>query len=249
MTTSVRTAIRTLIVGKIEEKLANYSAETEYMPFFEAIFDKQTMVLASVMQSLYTSFGMSIYEQIACILARAAGHTAERQYILEGSIDDSTELLIQRLCLTPNPDKTQDLERIRESIKPGKRVRDSDSCVDVYVRKSNGHELFVDITTVKPNLKEFKTLRVKMLRWAAMRFSQRRDAVVQTCIGIPYNPYYPKTYQRWTAGGCAPGDVLVQNDLWSAFADYDAFPEILVAFEEAGVELQTKVKSFLHRIR
>jgi hypothetical protein len=245
MDNKTKEQIGNLIRTKVNEKLEKYESETGYAPFFSAIFDSEAIVIASLMQSLYTTFGMSIYEQMAVILAKSNNWFAERQYRLKGQIDPDTELLIWK-CLGSKPNKAAELEMIRESIKPGEPLDDDKGMVDVYVRKPDGTELFVDITTVKPNLKEFRAMRRKMLRWAALRMSLDKKAIVDTRIGIPYNPYYPKPYDRWTSAICDPsGDLLVQDDLWAAFAGSNVFGEILDIFREVGSELQRTVRSFI----
>ncbi|NJO95251.1 MAG: TdeIII family type II restriction endonuclease [Hyellaceae cyanobacterium CSU_1_1] len=251
MNKNTRLQIKNLIASKINDKIKKYTSESEYKPFFEAIFTKETVVIASIMQSLYTSFGMSLYEQIAKILAEGAGYQVKTQYDLFGQIDDKTEALINQICSEietkrRKPNKQNEITLIRNSIQSGATNIDQDKRVDVFVIKPNGVELYVDITTVKPNLKEFKSLRRKMLRWCALRFSQNPNANIKTCIGIPYNPYYPKEYSRWTSGVCdVKEELLVQEKLWEEFAGEDVFPELLKIFEEVGDELKDKISEFM----
>lgn len=174
MNETTKLQIKKLIASKINDKINKYTSESEYKPFFEAIFTKETVVIAFIMQSLYTSFGMSLYEQIAKILAEGAGHKVETQYNLFGQIDDKTEALINRICSEietkrRKPNKQNEITLIRNSIQSGATNIDQDKRVDVFVVKPNGEELYIDITTVKANLKEFKSLRRKMLRWCALR--------------------------------------------------------------------------------
>jgi hypothetical protein len=248
MDKATKEKISLLVQTKIEEKLLRYKSETDYTPFFSAIFDKETIVKASLMQSLYTTFGMSIYEQIAVILAQAKGFQAHRQFQILGQIDSATERLIDKLCLSSNPNKEIELRQIKASIKPGQPLPDHESIVDVFVKKSDGTELYVDITTVKPNLKEFKSMRKKMLRWAALRYSVNQNAKLETKIGIPYNPYHPEPYERWTGNVCDPvGDMLIQNELWSAFAGANVFDELIEVFEDVGNKTQANVRAFLKK--
>ncbi len=91
--------------------------------------------MASLMQSLYTTFGMSIYEQMAVILARSNGWDAERQFRLKGQVDRGTESLIEQICRSGRPNKTEELLQIRKSVRPGAPLDDHEGVVDVYVKK------------------------------------------------------------------------------------------------------------------
>lgn len=237
--------IADLVRTKLDSKLSSYQSETNYTPFFSAIFDEEVILNASLMQSLYTSFGMSIYEQMAVILAKNAGYQAFRQHQILGEIDDDTERLIDKLCKDNEPNKELEIELIRNSVKEGDpNHKDKDRTADVFVQFPDGRELYVDITTVKPNLKEFRAMRKKMLRWVALRLSVDRGANIDTRIGIPYNPYYPESYLRWTGNELSNKDLLVQHDLWEKFAGYDVFDEIIETFTQVGDEMKSQIRSF-----
>ena len=121
MNENTRVKIKQLITTAINEKLKKYTSESDYKPFFEAIFDKKTVLIASIMQSLYTTFGMSLYEQIAKILAEAAGYKVKTQYDLLGQIDHNTETLINQICSEieikkRQPNKQKEITLIKNSI-------------------------------------------------------------------------------------------------------------------------------------
>lgn len=246
MNADTRKAIKDLLRDKLTSKFENYEADTEYKPFFQAIFKPEQIITASIIQSFYTSFGMSVYEQIAVILAEGAGYEAERQYKLMGEIDKETEALIQsihhQLRQGGTPDEEKETEKIRKSIQPGKEQKDPDSTVDLYVKKPDGKEYYFDITTVKPNKKEFATLKRKFLRWTALRLSQDKEAEVYTGAAMPYNPYYPKEYQWWTTGNMYDDrELLVGRDFWNFVAGEEVFDEMLEVFKEIGEELQDQI--------
>jgi hypothetical protein len=244
----VKRELKSLLVSSIQDKIKKYSPETESKPFFEAIFSKRTVNLASLIQSFYTSFGTSIYEQMVVLLARKnAGYTAERQYVLLGRIDPNTETMINDLHLEilrsklPGNKKEQ-IERIRNSIKPGSPDRDPESIVDVFVKTSSGEEFYFDVISVKPNIKEFRTLKKKLLRWVALRLSMEKSAKVNTALAIPYNPYHPEPYARWTAVNLFnEGELLVGADFWNFIAGEEVYEELLNIFREVGKELQPMI--------
>ena len=249
LTDDSRKEIKDLILNKIQNKIRSYTSETDHKPFFEAIFKKDIILKASIMQSIYTSFGMSIYEQIGIILAQSAGYDACRQYKMLGSIDDDTKLIIDRICNLPidTYTKAEEVEMIRESIQPGPAATSPDSTVDVRFVKNDETEICVDITTVKPNKKETRSMRKKLLEWTAMRLSQDPYANIETYIGIPYNPYYPNDYSRpfVLSDSHYPDEVLVQEALWEMFAGREVYLELIDIFHEVGAELEQQIRTLL----
>src|SRR3989344_9366464 len=93
-----REEIKAMLTNKMLQKMEKHKFETDYKPFFQAIFNKKQIAAASLIQSFYTSFGMSIYEQIAIILATNNGFVeSQRQFVLLGGIDKNTEKLISKI--------------------------------------------------------------------------------------------------------------------------------------------------------
>ena len=113
----VKEIIKRVILSKID----NYDAETEYKPFFQAIFTKEQILTHTIVHSFYTSFGMSIYEQLVKILAEGAGYEAHTQYDLLGEIDAKSEAVISRIDMDlragkRKPDMKLEFDEIKCSI-------------------------------------------------------------------------------------------------------------------------------------
>jgi hypothetical protein len=107
----------------------------------------------------------------------------------------------------------------------GAAEEDPDTIVDLYV-KIGDQENYFDITSAKPNMKEFAALKLKLLRWSGLRLSQDRKADVWTRLAIPYNPYHPEPYERWTLKGLydlGAGEILVAENFWNFVAGADIF--------------------------
>lgn len=246
---STRNEIYGLIKRKLLEKFEKYDPESKSKPFYEALFSREVILLASLMQSLYTTFGMSIYEQMAKILALGAGYHFQRGYKLLGTINDETRLLISHLAssdIRTCNSKDKEIELIRESSTLGEPDDYPDSTVDVFIIDDEGVEYYIDITTVKPNKKETRTLRKKMLDWAALRFSQNPNAKLKTIIGIPFNPYHPNPYNRsFVRDNCHEEEVLIQEELWGLFAGEDVYEELIQIFEKVGADIKDEVRDFI----
>lgn len=248
MKTETRKKVKELITNVIISKIEKYNAETEYKPFFQAIFTKEQIITHTVVHSFYTSFGMSIYEQLVKILAEGAGYEAHTQYDLLGEIDDKTEGIISKIDLDlragrRSPDFKKEYEEIKTSIQKGKENNDPDKRVDVFVKKPDGTEAYFDITSPKPNIKEFVALKKKLLRWIALRLSINKNAKVITALGLPYNPYHPEPYNRWTKGNMYDSNqLMVGQDFWNFVAGEDIYDDFIEIFEEVGEELRERIK-------
>lgn len=120
---------------------------------------------------------------------------------------------------------------------------DPDSVVDLFVR-IKGEENYFDITSAKPNMKEFIALKLKLLRWSALRLSQNKKAKVFTRLAIPYNPYHPEPYERWTLKGLydlEKGEILVGEEFWNFVASDNIYEELLDVFQKVGEELRGEI--------
>lgn len=111
------------------------------------------------------------------------------------------------------------------------------------LKKTDGTEIYFDITTVKSNKKEFVTLKKKLLRWIGLRLSTNKNVKIITALGLPYNPYHPKPYTRWTKGNMYDSNQLrVGQDFWNFVAGENIYDEFIKIFQEVGEELREKIK-------
>ena len=240
--------IRELLTDTVRDKLKKYRPETVHMPFHHRLLGKDRYAMFSFIQSINTTFGISIWEQVAVILAEGAGNYAERQYKLLGEIDSETEKLINDIHYKLRKgesaaNKINEIDKIRNKIKKGEAKTDPDSVVDLFVKIGN-EENYFDITSAKPNMKEFVALKLKLLRWTALRLSQDKNVKVFTRLAIPYNPYHPEPYERWTLKGLYDlerEEILVGEDFWNFVACDDIYEELLDIFQGVGKELREEI--------
>jgi len=115
--------------------------------------------------------------------------------------------------------------------------------VDLFVEKVDGIEYYFEIKTAKPNINEFTGIKKQMLDWIAMRGSQNPKIQLKTIVAIPYNPYEPKPYERWTLQGLfdLKSEVLVGAEFWNLLGGKNTYDDLLKVFEEAGLELNDEI--------
>jgi type II restriction enzyme len=72
---------------------------------------------------------------------------------------------------------------------------------------------------------------------------QNPEANVNTLIAIPYNPYEPKPYRRWTMKGMLDLDheLKVAAEFWNFLGGENSYSDLLDCFERIGLELKDEI--------
>ena len=243
-----------LIVTTIREKLGNYNPETKHMPFHHRLLGKDIYAMFSFIHSMNTTFGMSIFEPVAVILAKSAGNYAEKQHKLLGKIDDETEETIRKIHHQLrkgdiDASKICEIEQVRKTIKEGKPETDPDSTVDLFVQGTERTVHLFDLKTAKPNISNFKDFKRTLLEWIAIFLAKNPNAKVNSYIAIPYNPYEPKPYERWTLKGMLDLDneLKVADEFWNFLGGENTYEQLLSVFETVGIELRPEIDARFQR--
>ncbi len=66
---------------------------------------------------------------------------------------------------------------------------------------------------------------------------------------IPYNPYEPQAYNRWTMRGMLDLDneLKVADEFWDFVGGSGAYPDLLDIFERVGIELRPEIDQYFAR--
>ena len=82
-----------------------------------------------------------------------------------------------------------------------------------------------------------------------MIFAENPQAKVNTLIAIPYNPYDPKPYDRWTMAGMLdlPNELKVADEFWDFLSGKDAYKDLLDCFERVGIELRDEIDNYFKK--
>ena len=224
------------------------------MPFHFRLLGKDRMALYSFIQSLNTTFGTSIYEPVAVALAANNFAKAQAQYVVGKTIYDDTQQAIQQimnnLSTGHDPNKQNEVNLIRRSL-TGKVNQLKTVKVDLFVEKTNGEQFLFDLKTAKPNISNFKDFKRTLLEWAGIALTQNREANVHTLIAIPYNPYEPEPYQRWTMKGMLdlPNELKVADEFWNFLGGEGTYEDLLDCFEQAGIELRPEIDAYFGKFK
>lgn len=249
LTTQQSKQIKEYLVEKIRQKLTNYDPETNSMPFHFRLLGKDRMALFSFIQSVNTILGTSIFEQVGKMIAEPRTKRAIGQYKeFEGYISSEAVLKIDHIMrdlrsASKKPDKEQETKEILALVHKGEMGKKLKKRVDLFVEMEDDTEYYFEIKSAKPNINEFTGIKKQMLDWVAMRGSEKPKAKVKTIVAIPYNPYEPKSYERWTLQGLFDlrEEVLVGVEFWDLLGGKGTYEDLLKVFEEAGLELYDEI--------
>ena len=198
--------VENTIKTSIKTKFESYNPEPAVMPFHTRLLGKDRLALYSFIHSLNTNFGTTIFEPVAASIASSNFKIAKVQTKSGSQISADAQFEIQKIMdeLTAGnvkPDKQKEIEIIRRVCRSGTMRTVKPTRVDVFLENNDKEVFLIDIKTAKPNKGGFKEFKRTLLEWTATILSENPEAKVNTLIAIPYNPYDPKPYSRWTMAG------------------------------------------------
>lgn len=247
--------LKKILSETLDKKIKIYSAETEYNPFIRAIAGEKRQLESSFVHSLYTTFGMSVWEQFTKCIGEAVGLKIIRQYEIPYSISLDTDTKINQLHQNLERKKifnnTEEIaKQIKAIAKPGsENIEDEDKIVDIFIEDSEKNLTFIDITSPKPNIKECKAMKLKLLRWIAIGHANYKDAKsIKAILCMPFNPWYPKKYNHFPVNKVfdIENDLRIQNKFWDSIAGFEIYDEIIDIFEKVG---KIKIKKITKKLK
>jgi type II restriction enzyme len=248
--------IEKTIEDSLKRKLKEYKPEKKYMPFHYRLLGKDRVLFYSFIHSLNTYFGASIFESVALILSRKNFVEVHKQYHVGNLISTYAQAEIQGIIDElasgqRNPNKFEEIERIRKVVKSGKLVKTKVVKVDIFLKDKDGMVHMFDLKTAKPNISEFKTFKRTLLEWIAIYLQRESDARINSYIAIPYNPYYPGPYERWTIKGMIDinNELKVAEEFWDFLGGDGAYEELLKCFERVGIKLRPELDECFSRFK
>jgi len=234
--------IKKLLRSKLNEKLSKYARETTSMPFLTRLMqDKEKVASYSFIHSLLTTLGMSIYEEVSRIIAEPHFDNVETGYDVKGEISNEENSVISKI-LQEIKNKTRKANKeieIKEILKcksdGGRKIKIR---ADLFLKKGED-EYYIEIKTAKPNIDIFVKSKQKLLEWVAIRKKK-----VHTILAIPYNPYSPEPYSRFTMQGFLDEEkeLYVAEKFWELLGGEGTYEEVLEIFNEIGKEFKEKIQ-------
>ena len=240
--------IEDILKNVLRSKFNNYNPKSSNMPFHLRLLGKDRMALYSFIQSLNTVFGTSIFEPVAKVIAKANFRTVELQKMPENRISSASQEIIQKIVddltvASADPDKATEIEKIRAVCNDGDLRAVKKTKIDLYLEKESGEQYFIDIISAKPKQSVFLGYKRMLLDWVGVTLAKDPNAKIHTLLCIPYNPYEPKPYARWTMAGMIDlkEELLVGKEFWDFLGGDGTYEELLDCFEKVGIEMRDEI--------
>ena len=210
----------------------------------------------SFIHSVNTTLGTSIFEKVGQIIALPHVTEVKDQYkTFEGFISSEAVLKIDTIMrdlksANRKPNKEKEIKEILAVSQKGNMGRKLRKRVDLFIIDKQGTENYFEIKSAKPNINEFTGIKKQILDWVAIRGSSNSRVKIKTIVAIPYNPYEPEPYERWTLQGLfdLQTEVLVGAEFWDLLGGKNTYEDLLDVFEEAGKELYSEIDKKMDQV-
>lgn len=249
-----RQNIETVLRNSLRHKFQNYNPEPACMPFHTRLLGSDRLALYSFIQSLNTNFGTSIFEPVAISLASRCFASASSQQTAGYNISTEAQQIIQNIMdnLTTAesfPNKLEEIAAIRSVCQLGEMKHIKPTKVDIKLIAHDDTVYLIDLKTAKPNAGAFKEFKRTLLEWVAVVLAENPNATINTMIAIPYNPYEPEPYRRWTMRGMIDlnNELKVAAEFWNFIGGDDIYNDLLDCFERVGIELRPEIDEYFSR--
>ena len=243
--------IEEVLKASLRNKFQNYNPEPASMPFHTRLLGKDRLALYSFIHSLNTNFGTTVFEPVGFALAQNNFKKVEIQAVAGERISSEAQIVIQKIIdglataeIAPNKDK--EIEAIRKVCQKGTMIKVKPTRVDLMVESKNNGCFLFDIKTAKPNAGGFKEFKRTLLEWVAVFLADNPKVKINTLIAIPYNPYEPEKYNRWTMRGMLDIDkeLVVADEFWDFLGGKNTYNDLLDCFERVGIELRGEIDAY-----
>jgi hypothetical protein len=193
--------------------------------------------------------GLSIFVVVSKILAEEHSTECFTKYDIGGVISQDQKSTIDTILRElRNSEKECDIDKEIEQVlnaNPANgKVQKEGRIADFYMLRNNIEHYF-EIKTVKPNIDVFAKSKTKLLEWVA-----RKRKKIKVCLALPYNPYFPEPYNRFTIQGLLkPGkDILIGKDYWDYLSGDNTFEDLLELFDVVGKKYKAQISNKISEV-
>jgi len=247
LSNKLQSEIHNFLKEKLLKKMDEYSlnADDSSKPFQYALFTKKGYLAKGFIHGCEIALG-NWHESIAKIIAAENFEVAEKLQgtsKLKGKVTDEAQKTFENILsdldsALREPNHKKEADEIFSASQNGNNIIDRVQTVDLFLKKDDGEEIYFEIKGPKPNKNEMRAAKRDLLEILAMKACEGKK--VKIYLGMYYNPYYPKEYQRWT---CLKffnkgQDFLIGKDFWDFLGGAGAYENLIKIYEDVGEEIR-----------
>ena len=247
LSNKLQSEIHNFLKEKLLKKMDEYSlnADDSSKPFQYALFTKKGYLAKGFIHGCEIALG-NWHESIAKIIAAENFEVAAKLQgtsKLKGQVTDEAQKTFENILsdldsALREPNHKKEADEIFSASQNGNNIIDRVQTVDLFLKKDDGEEIYFEIKGPKPNKNEMRAAKRDLLEILAMKACEGKK--VKIYLGMYYNPYYPKEYQRWT---CLKffnkgQDFLIGKDFWDFLGGAGAYENLIKIYEDVGEEIR-----------
>ncbi|MCK4945964.1 MAG: TdeIII family type II restriction endonuclease [Alphaproteobacteria bacterium] len=254
---SLKQKIEIFLETKILKKIEKYdlSEDDSSKPFQYAIFTQEGYLVKGFIHGCETALG-NWHESIARIISEENFKVARKLQgasKLKGEVTEEAQTVFENIISTLDgvsrePNHEKEAKEIYVASQVGERTDKRIQTVDLYLERHNGEEIYLEIKGPKPNKNEMRAAKRDLLEIYAMCAREKKK--VKIYLGMYYNPYHPKPYQRWTClkfFDCG-NDLLIGKDFWDFLGGSGTYEDLIEIYEEVGRHIRSALDKKLRKI-
>jgi hypothetical protein len=243
MRVKTRQAVYDLLKSFAQTSLRDYDIETlkQAYPFHRLFFDDAGLVAFKQERSVVTRMGLSLYPELARLIALENYLEVAREKVIEGSLKDTTVNTIDRIvrdlrARQRGPNHAQEMREIRKA--PASATKAPVRVItDLYIGDFRGGPFFAEIKTPVPNLDICAETKSKILTFEALLHRQNAKGY----LAFAYNPFitrdaYAHHFTKQIMD--MEAEVLMADEFWDTIGDHGTFIELLALIDLVGSEIR-----------
>jgi hypothetical protein len=213
-------------------------------PFQAVIFSAEAILYAKQERSVVTKMGITLFPNLAAIVARDRYTDVHKDHDLHLAIDagsmSKVDVIVNELRAPGRSRRPNHVQEIREITAAANGQKSSTTVrADLYVGDYPTGPLFLEIKSPMPNLDICAESKKKFLIFeTSMRAKGGR-----AYFGFAYNPYITREAYAWGITKAImdmDAEVLMGSEMWDKLGGDGTYEELLNVLAEAGKEANPK---------
>jgi hypothetical protein len=210
----------------------------ELRPFQYRLSPSAYTHMSSVSKHSYDTRSGNWWKDIAFMVAKKSHIEAIREFRITADMSPAAESVINEILIeldnhTRKPSREQDISQTLSAQFTAGQPRSEQ--VDLYVKRSDGTELFFEMKTPEPNSRDSRDIKRMILYVSAMKKGSSAEAY-GSCAYNPSgdgNPYEP-ALKFVTQYNEIHHDFLVGRDFWEKVGGSETYDELLGICDDVG---------------